>query len=400
VTDIPTFSLAHTSGYEECASLKTSTTIVRLTSTAPSAISVLRLAGPECDSIACQIWTPNQGTSELALNQIRFGYTRQTHTGIGESIVVCRTSSETIEIHCHGGAMAARALIEQCVALGAVEMNVWESRSSLVEIGWGQSGTIEREAIEREALEDLTHAITYRTTRILLDQARGSLAKALEEIEKHFCSGMVEMAMKRLDRLLYLGQAGLHLIQPFRVVLAGPPNVGKSSLLNRLLGYSRAIVHEEAGTTRDLLRERTSFDGWPVELVDSAGVRELHAELDAVEQEGMARSMQMASNADCVLLLVSFQDGWTTEHDRLLEKAQGKVVIVQTKKDLGSPGSSLPSLQRSHGRVITSSITGEGLQSLMDSVVSALIPSDLKDGEAVPFRKRHLAQLQQLRMLA
>src|SRR6185503_7750192 len=103
-------------------------------------------------------------------------------------------------------------------------------------------------------------------------------------------------------RLLALAEVGLHLTTPWRVVFAGPPNVGKSSLVNALLGYPRAIVYDQPGTTRDVLTASTAFDGWPFELRDTAGLRD-GISLDSVEVEGVARARAQIATADLVVFV-------------------------------------------------------------------------------------------------
>ena len=140
-------------------------------------------------------------------------------------------------------------------------------------------------------------------------------------------------AHAKLLSLRQLSDLGSHLIKPWRIVLAGPPNVDKSSLLNRLLGYNRAIVHEQEGTTRDLLSERTSIEGWPMELVDGAGIRSKLEVADDIEATGVERTLDRIASADCVLLLVDATVGWTKVHDQLVGAIQGRTILVHTKVD-------------------------------------------------------------------
>jgi tRNA modification GTPase len=183
-------------------------------------------------------------------------------------------------------------------------------------------------------------------------------------------------------------EIGRHLIDPWRVVLVGPPNVGKSSLLNRLLGYTRAIVHDQAGTTRDILAEQTSIDGWPIELIDGAGIRTAS---DAIEATGIAMTAERVATADLALILVDPTVGWTTTHDEILNLCTKKVLVVLTKSDL--LGSASYQFKFSDDRleyVATSSLTGAGADELLNAIVHRLVPTALDRGAAVPFRKRHM----------
>ncbi len=358
-----------------------STTVSRLTSAAPSAIAVLEINGPLALDFVKRCWRPNQGDSNLQINAIRYGFTQFDSLANGESIVVCRTAEHSVEIHCHGGRLASEAILRGLVAGGAVEQTV--------KLRFSAQDTDE---IVSEAREDLLLASTLRTTAILLDQLRGSLTQELQWIRSLLIERDIFQATKRLTQLSSRSQLGSHLVEPWRVVLAGPPNSGKSSLLNMLLGYTRAIVHEQAGTTRDVLAEHSSFDGWPIELVDGAGIR---TATDAIEATGIEQTLERIASADCTLLLVDRTTGWTETHHKILNHCSKKVVLVVTKSDLIGVNS-IELLERTSNipssiskRVETSSVSGAGLKELMNAVVAFLVPQSLSQGDPVPFRSRH-----------
>ncbi len=360
------------------------TTVSRLTSAAPSAIAVLQIDGPSALEYLRRLWRPNQGDSHLQMNAIRFGFTSIEGQASGESIVVCRTDEHQVEIHCHGGRLASEIILRTLISYGAIE----QSTDPL--------GHTSEDMIFVEAREDLVQTTTLRTTSILLDQMRGALQREFDIIHAALYAGDFSDALTRLKQLEERANVGRHLIEPWQVVLAGPPNSGKSSLFNLLLGYSRAIVHEQAGTTRDLLSEQSSFDGWPIELIDGAGIRKAN---DGIEATGVERTLHRIASADCVLLLVDRTTGWTETHADILRHCVGKVVLVVTKSDLGQaslitnsdclldiPTNVSDSIAT---RVETSSVTGAGLKELIDAVVSSLVPMVLKAGDPIPFRERH-----------
>ena len=377
------------------STFQTHTTVSRLTAAIPSAIAVLEVVGPQAAEIVEQCWRPNQGTNHLSLNRIRYGFTLNSNQEPGESIVVCRTEWNRIEIHCHGGRMASDQIVRELVRNGAVEQSAAESIGRELD-----------DEIANEAREDLTKASTLRSTSILLDQMRGALGNEFQSIRSLMNSKQHSEAGSRLRLLLGRYAVGRHLIAPYFVVLAGPPNVGKSSLLNLLLGYSRAIVHEQAGTTRDLLSERSSFDGWPIELVDGAGIRERGMAEDDIEAMGIERTLQRIGESDCLLLLVDSVSGWTKIHERILNHPRGRTILVRTKSDLAIETASDRSFRlaqeiaklESDGKVAsvveTSAVNGFGLKTLMETIVAVLVPQSLQPGDAVPFRKRHLDWIQ------
>ncbi|HUP82181.1 MAG TPA: GTPase [Pirellula sp.] len=355
-------------------SLTTPTTVSRLTSVVPSAISVLEVNGPLALDFVKRGWCPNRGDTDLQINAIRFGHTQFDGISSGESIIVCRTAKNCIEVHCHGGRLASHAILRGLISFGAVEQ---PAKLRCPVDGNGE--------IASEACEDLLRASTLQTTTILLDQMRGALARELDSIRTKLIAGNMADATASLKQLSHRSRLGSHLIEPWRVVLAGPPNAGKSSLLNMILGYARAIVHEQAGTTRDLLAEHTSFAGWPIELIDGAGIR---ASTDAIEATGIDQTLERIASADCTLLLVDSTTGWTDTHNQILDCCSGKVVLVITKSDLTSDFvHNIP--MRLPSRVETSSVTGAGLKELIEAVVSFLVPQILCKGDPVPFRQRH-----------
>src|SRR5439155_7912555 len=122
---------------------------------------------------------------------------------------------------------------------------------------------------------------------ILLDQFAGSLEGSLRKVLDCLEGKDIQQACRLLQGLHAQARIGRHLTQPFRVAVAGAPNVGKSSLVNALAGYSRTIISPTPGTTRDLLTVPIALDGWPVELIDTAGLR---AAVEPLEQQGIERA--------------------------------------------------------------------------------------------------------------
>ncbi|MEQ1827228.1 MAG: GTP-binding protein [Pirellula sp.] len=362
-----------------------------MTSTAPAAIAVLEVEGPSAMSIVQRFWRPIQGSSQLKLNRIRFGHSHGEPSQYGESIVVCQTGVDRVEIHCHGGALAASQLISQLVQFSATVASIDEKLRADC-----------NDEIEFEARQDLIKAVTLRSTCILLDQLRGALRCEFEQIDEWVRSNRTKEAIARLLSLKERYDYGRHVIDPWRVVLAGPPNAGKSSLLNRLLGYSRAIVHEHAGTTRDVLTECSSVDGWPIELVDGAGVRSRDQAMDRIEATGIDRTLEAIDRADCVLLLIDVTSGWTETHRDIMKRSVGRTILVFTKCDMVA--NEIDSLEDCLSKVDwngrkteslaiarTSSLTGAGVEELMDTMAATLVPGELAPGQGVPFRPRHLA---------
>ncbi len=174
---------------------------------------------------------------------------------------------------------------------------------------------------------------------------------------------------------------GLRLIQPWRIVLVGRANVGKSSLLNALLGYQRSLVDHAAGTTRDILTALTTVDGWPVELADTAGSRAASSD---VEWEGIARAERHVATADLVLVVSDVSTAWTPEDEQWVSISPNEPIILHNKIDLHP---SIPP-DRPAG-LATSARTGAGLRELLEAVARRLVPQPPPPGTAVPFLEHH-----------
>ena len=180
-------------------------------------------------------------------------------------------------------------------------------------------------------------------------------------------------------------------------MLAGRPNVGKSSLINALVGYRRAIVHDQPGTTRDIVTATTAVDGWPVELSDTAG---LCSTDDAIERAGIALAREELRGADLVILVFDAGRNWSQADQVLLESARPKSrppksrqqrLVVHNKSDLPPTTAARPA------GLSTSATTGTGIESLVGAIAARLVPDPPEPGAAVPFTAE---QIQQIALLA
>lgn len=360
------------------------TTVSRLTSNAPAAIAVIEVRGARALELVQGHWSSMHGTSGLEADRIRYGTFRSqpgVASSVGEAIIAVRRNPDTIELHCHGGQLAASSILRALTDAGAQEIGAQEWIAREVH---GETAA--------EATADLLRATTLRTASILMDQVRGALDQAWGEIERLKSYGRFDEASEIAAAILRWSDVGLHLIHPYRVVLCGPPNVGKSSLLNRMLGYARAVVHAEPGTTRDLLAETTSIEGWPVTLIDSAGVRQSQHD---IENLGIELARRAIATADRLLLLIDPSEGWTAEHQAIWQAHPENCLLVQTKSDT-LPGISSIANIPAHAFPV-SSVSGAGIDPLMNALGHALVPEIPPAAGAVPFRAWHIERLRSLR---
>ncbi len=177
------------------------------------------------------------------------------------------------------------------------------------------------------------------------------------------------------------------------MVIAGRPNVGKSRLFNALVGFTRAIVDPTPGTTRDVVSVKAVFGGWPVELADTAGLRQ---SFDLVESIGIERSLREQQQADLVLIVLD-QSLPLEAIDNELMASQSVSILVGNKSDQPPAWHAGDLSFRSRAIVTVSAHTGEGLAGLIDAIASRLVPKPPPAGAGVPFRREHVEQLYRIR---
>jgi tRNA modification GTPase len=270
------------------------------------------------------------------------------------------TGEETVEISCHGGSASVETIL---AALGATRAD----RQALLERGV-ETGHLDR--LRVEAWTRLPRAVTELAALVLQDQAEGALSRAVESMA----------SPGDAERLLATAPLGIALASPRRVVLAGSPNVGKSSLFNALLQSDRAIVSPEPGTTRDPVRELLAIEQVPFELIDTAGVEEPR---DLIEQLSIERTRRAIKEADVLLFLFDAEAGARGQELRFLEQlSHRRTIFIVNKIDVGRKK---PLLEA----VPVSARTGQGLEEVRRRILHALElrPRHLP-GEAVVFTTR------------
>lgn len=357
------------------------------------AVALLRVSGDGALEVASRVFRPKSASSaspspfDASVLRPRL----QTFGSIidGESVVdevlltVFRapasfTGEDVVEIGCHGGSLVTRRILELLLRSGAAAAGPGEfTRRAYL------NGKLD--LTQAEAIMDLIGAQSDLAMRAAARQLEGRLGERIRELHSQLLDllahleayidfpeddispdtgeamlGRMRGAMDELKRLLATALQGRLLRVGARTVLSGAPNVGKSSLLNRLLGFERAIVSPVPGTTRDTLEETVMVRGWPLRLVDTAGLRE---SADALEQEGIARARTQLEEADLVLSVF----------DRTLPVPEGaledefRVVRVLNKADLSEHPS-----WRNVSAVRISCVSGLGMDSLEEAIEARL----------------------------
>lgn len=296
----------------------------------------------------------------------------------GEEVVVVRCATERFEVHCHGGLAAPAAIVAALVAGGGREV-AWPEWLAAV----GQDGPTAVEA--RAALAVVGGP---QAAKILCRQLAGALDAEIVRIARLVSAGDAAAAHASTARLVRAARVGLRLTRPWRVVVAGRVNAGKSSLVNALVGHSRAIVSPVPGTTRDVLETRIVLGGWEVELVDTAGDRAGDPPPGPTEAAGIARAAAVTRTADLVLRVFPADEG-----GEVPGTGPGELIVL-SKCDLAPRSPGPPEAAR------TSAATGAGVGELGRRIVTALVPEAAADPELlagpVPFTPRQLDAIRAL----
>lgn len=363
-------------------------------------IGMIRVSGPAAEAIGRQLFRPSRPTAALASHLLCHGQIVDPEAGsvLDEALVALLkaprsyTGEDTLEINCHGGPLVLATVMEAVCRAGArpAERGEFTKRAFL-----NDRMTLS----QAEAVDDLISARTRQALTAAIDRLQGKLAQAIASLREEVIGllagieaeidfsaedGIVETQPEGpqvfqpvIDRLAALAatyRRGRLLREGAGIVIAGRPNVGKSSLLNRLLGERRAIVTEFAGTTRDFIEETFDLAGLPVRLTDTAGIR---TPQDAIEREGIDLVWERLETADLVLLLLDGSAALTGEDRLLIDRLQDRPLIaVLNKSDLPAR-LSIKDLRdllppETPPAVPISAKYGEGLDRLKDSLYARL----------------------------
>lgn len=366
-------------------------------------IAVIRISGPDAISLAARGFRGNVDLAGAKSHTAHVGkFHSQDGTVLDEVVATVfrgptsYTGEDVVEISCHGGITVPRVVLQSILDLGArlAEPGEFTKRAFL-------NGRIDLS--QAEAVADLIHAVSERSRRSSLSQLQGLLghqinalreglirATGLLELELDFAEegleladkskvmGQIQEALASIQGLLDSYHTGRLYRDGVKVVLAGMPNVGKSSLLNALLKEERAIVTDMPGTTRDTIEEGLSIGGLAFRIVDTAGLREA---VDRAEQEGVRRSEDQINSSDLLLLVFDGSKPIGTEERKLAErlvqdlKENTSTIIVVNKVDLtsGSNGRLSQNISGIEAKAVVkvSALTGEGLDELREALVQS-----------------------------
>ena len=297
-----------------------------VTPLAEGGIGVIQVTGPSALKIVDNIFKSKniENLKQSQNNKLYYGHIYdENNNQIDEVILnVYRKSNsiltdDLVEINCHGGIYIVKKILNLLVYYGAQSIDWRENTPKLVGLTANQATTLD--LVQNEALVELVEAKTRLGAKVLLDQYMGALTlsistivKQIEGIEPFICKqgintnlakieSCISLALIRLEVLLNTFKFGKAITKPENIVLIGKPNVGKSTLINKLLGEDRALVHDDPGTTRDPISELISIKGIPFNLIDTAGIRQSN---NTIEKKGIELTNTLIFNADIVVLII------------------------------------------------------------------------------------------------
>lgn len=396
----------------------TDTIAAIITAPGRAAVGIIRLSGPEAVAIAGRLYDGAADLSTAASHTIHYGWVWDQAHGkrVDEALFLLMrgpksyTGEDVVEIQCHGGHTSTQEILRLCLVQGArvadegeftkrafingkldltraeAVMDIVDAKSeaALSQAVAQKSGVLEGRI--RDAREAVLELVAF--IQADLDYPEDDIER-LTDAELASC---VQAVAGDLDALIASAERGRITRDGIKMVIAGKPNVGKSSLLNALLGRDRAIVTDIAGTTRDVVTEHLTIGGVPVEILDTAGIRET---ADTIEAIGVERAKAASQEADLVLYVVDASRGLDSDDEAFLSALSGKAcLLVVNKSDLNGEMAVPGAFSDKHVRISAKAVVG------IDALEKAILGVILHDktvgtgDTAVVSNARHIALLE------
>ena len=351
------------------------------------AISIVRLSGKDAISIVNNCFK-GKDLTKVESHTINYGFIKDNDEIIDEVLVsIMRapktyTTEDIVEINCHGGIIATNRILETMSNNGArlAEPGEFTKRAFL-------NGRID--LVESESVMDIIESKTNDARRLVISTLQGNITKLIQDyrktlkdllsqievnidypeyydievVTKDNIKSSIEVLKKDLDKLIKESNNVMPIKQGIKTIILGKPNVGKSSILNKLLNEDKAIVTNIAGTTRDIVEGEINLDGIIINIIDTAGIRSTN---DVVESIGVEKSLSLIKDADLVIVVLNNNEKLSKDDKEILEKTKNKErIIVINKVDLDSKIDIPKDIENV---VYTSTIKEEGIEELKEKI--------------------------------
>lgn len=372
-------------------------------------IGIIRISGPKSLEVAEEIFFSMSGKkiSEYPARTLIFGNIKDGDKKIDEVLVAYMkgpnsyTAEDVIEINCHGGFISVKRILELVLSkdVRLAEAGEFTKRAFL-------NGRIDLS--QAEAVIDVINAKTDKAHEVAENQLDGSLSNRIREFREKVTEllAQVEVAIdypeediefiayttleektrelnKDIKKLYETSESGKIFREGLKTVIVGKPNVGKSSLLNSILGENRAIVTDIPGTTRDVIEEFVNIKGIPLKIVDTAGIRETD---DVVEKIGVEKSMASFDTADLIIMVVDSSSELSEEDREILEKVQGReTILLLNKTDLPQviDEEEVKKYVNEENIIKISALHNEGIENVHDRIEAMVYKGDIKSSSNV-----------------
>lgn len=386
-------------------------------------ISIIRISGEQALAVASRVYH-GRNLKKVASHTINYGriIDPETDKEVDEVMVSVMlapktyTREDVIEINCHGGLVATNKILQLVLSNGArmAEPGEFTKRAFL-------NGRIDLS--QAEAVMDLIRAKTDRSMKVALNQLDGDLSRLIKNLRQDILDVLAQVEVnidypeydavetmttkllqekatelqQQIKQLLSTAKQGKVLREGLATAIIGRPNVGKSSLLNRLLHEDKAIVTNIAGTTRDVIEEYVNVNGVPLKLIDTAGIRQT---TDQIEKIGVQRSRKAIGTADLVLLLLDSSEPLTKEDQELLaDTADTKRIIILNKTDLPTQlnRAELAKFVQTDEIIETSILQNAGMDALAKKISHLFFDEGIESnqGNVMVTNARHIGLLHQ-----
>ena len=384
-------------------------------------LGVVRLSGPEALSIAASLFQSRQPLSLAASHTLHHGWIVNNGRRLDDAILAVfrsprsYTGEDVVEFSCHGSPVVLRELLRWCCEGGArlarpgeftqrayvngrMDLAQAEAVAALISAGSARAATVAAEQLAG-GLSRRIDNLRKRVVDLLADLEANLdfVEEDIPAIEEDRVADAVRVLVRDIDDLVSTSVRGRILREGARVVLAGRPNAGKSSLFNAFLSQDRAIVTDVPGTTRDTLEERLVWDAHPLVIVDTAGLRDT---TDPVEAEGTGRARRAQERADAIVFVIDASVPLTGDDRAAALSFQGRpVVVALNKSDQGAVITARDAVALGFSRAIpVSALAGDGLSDLRREVLQLLprTPDVASEGVVIT-NERHAERLKEAR---